>query len=60
MIYILSFNRADSRILGVFTSEKELELARDRIVHAQIHPSGSLFVEQYSENELVMESDMLA
>ncbi len=59
MIYILSFGRADSRILGVFTSEKAVESAKARIIHAQIHPSASLFVEAYPENELVVESDML-
>lgn len=60
MIYVLSFGRSESRILGVFTSQDEAEEAKDRIVLSQLHPRSLLFIESYEPNRLTVESDMLA
>ena len=60
MIYVLSFGRAESRILGIFTSEEEAENAKDRIVVSQIHPRSLLFIEPFEPNRLNCEAEMLA
>jgi hypothetical protein len=59
MIYILSFGRADSRILGVFTSQEEAESAKDRVALSQLHPRALLFIEPFEPNKLAVESEML-
>ena len=60
MIYILSFGRADSRILGVFTSKQEAEEAKDRVVFSQIHPRALLFIEPFEANRLTVEAELCA
>lgn len=59
MIYILSFSRLESRILGVFTSEEEAQEARFRVIESQIHPSTQLFIREFELNQLAFEADML-
>lgn len=59
MIYVLSFGRADSRILGIFTSKEAAEDAKDRVVLSQIHPRSLLFIEIYEPNRLTLDADML-
>jgi hypothetical protein len=59
MIYILTFGQADSRILGVFTSQQQAEDARDRVIQSQIHPSSLLFIHEFEPNQLTFEADML-
>jgi hypothetical protein len=60
MIYVLTFGRAGSRILGVFTSKEEAENAKDRVAYLQRHPRSLLFIEQFEPNRLTVESEMSA
>ncbi|HEX4770050.1 MAG TPA: hypothetical protein VH351_04410 [Bryobacteraceae bacterium] len=59
MIYILSFGKVESRILGVFTSQEQAYEARERVIQSQVHPPALLFIHEFEPNQLTIEADML-
>jgi hypothetical protein len=59
MIYILSFGKVESRILGVFTTETQAQEARERVIQSQVHPHSLLFINEFELNQLTIEADML-
>jgi len=59
MIYILTFGKVESRILGVFASEEHAQEARERVIQSQVHPPSLLFINEFELNQLTIEADML-